>query len=888
MRGIIFRILGGSLLWAEVVISEEYSNDGVGYAAEMSADDLISDGSEHLLAVTTSNFSGGSISAVTDGLSGNNFTETGYIAYGNIPATWVLDFDTVTYPNGYEIESIQSFMGWIGGWQTQANQTYVLEVSNIFSEDYSTLATVEYQPFSAERASSYETKVTITDDAEGILATRVDSIRVTLSNPTGVELLIREFDIIGSAIPGALPDPEDEDNYIFVTQPKTRAVIQRGEDNLADITVAGTYTGTLDLIEARMVLMDGYETGTATEWMELESADFAYSGVIPRVAAGGWYQIEVRGTLDGEITYTGVHERIGVGDIYVIAGQSNSANYGTNSYTLQDDRVSVRESLTTEAWRLAYAPFPIAGGAGGTAWDRLGDMLVAELDIPVGFISVGVGGSGLGQWINTGYTETRLKPAVQSFPANGFKAVLWHQGEADNVSNTSRDTYAANFQSMVDDTRVNAGWDVPWYVCEASYASNFVLSRETPVLAGQRLAANQDPLVYLGASTNEFQLENAAGGKLSDSVHFNAAGLADHAQQWKEILLGQAPITPENGNFENNADSAITTKTAALSDDEVHIVDPEYVALEEDGSYTSSLMVLDWRLVSSDGSGSPDGENGYMNPGSATYANAVDSINGGVMTNMDGPHVAFLSEGSAGNYFLSSSRALAEPNRLYTLQVALGVRDDASTFGGATVQILSEGEVVATDSFTKADLDTLSGADVSGSFTQVTVSWESPESLPAGQSLQYRIIKDGGAGTVLDIDDVQVSSSNVLSNYDDYSTSYWGANTVEPNTHPSGDYDGDGVSNGIEYYMGADPTVSNGGGFATVEYTATTLSLSLPVDPTVSLYGLSLWVSSDLEVWTDTGSTLFTGLEITHDDALWSATVDTDVMSEAYFRLSLD
>ena len=564
------------MIYGEILITEESSNVAGAYTADIEAVDLIADGTAHLTSVTTTNFSGGSISAVTDGAAGNNFTETAYIASGNIPATWVFNFDTVTYPNGYTIESIQSFMGWVGGWQTQANQTYTVEVSTIFSETFSNLATVEYQPFIAERASAYESKVTISEDSDGILANRVDSIRITLSNPTGNELLIREFDITGAPIPGDLPDPEDEDNYIFVTSPNTRKIFQRGEDNLADIEISGTYTGTLDKVEARVTPMAEYTSGATSDWIEVSSGNFAYSGVISDVAAGGWYQIEVRGSVDDVITCTGVHERVGVGDIYVVAGQSNSANYGTKSYTLQDDRVSVRDSLSTDTWRLAYSPFPIAGGVGGTAWDRLGDLLVAELNIPVGFISVGVGGSSLGQWVNTGYADTLLKPAVQSFPVEGFKAVIWHQGESDAAGGTLRDTYASNFQSMVDDTRTNAGWDMPWYVSEASYASNATISREARVLAGQRLAANQDPLVYLGASTNEFHLENTNGGKLVDSVHFNAAGLADHAQQWKEILLQESPVSPENGNFENNADSSVTTKTSALSDNGVHIVDVEY------------------------------------------------------------------------------------------------------------------------------------------------------------------------------------------------------------------------------------------------------------------------------------------------------------------------
>jgi len=643
---------------------------------------------------------------------------------------------------------------------------------------------------------------------------------------------------------------------ITINQPKERAIIQRNTNNLASVEVSGSYTETLDELKARLVVMDGYTSGNTTDWFLLATNDNtgSYSGVITDVPAGGWYQIELQGNTNGVITHSATLEKIGIGDIYVIAGQSNSADYGEDSYTLVDDRVCVRESLATQTWRLATSPFPTAGGSGGTPWNYLGDMLTSELDIPIGFMSIGIGGSSLEKWLDPAYFSNRLKAAVQSFPSNGFKAVLWHQGEANTVLGTNCDTYASNFLTLVQNTRTNAGWDVPFYISEASYAPAFRLSRETPVLAGQRLAAHLDPLIFLGPTTNEFHLENADGGKLVDSIHFNAAGLEDHAGQWRDILLAYAPVSPENGDFENNANTSITTKTVSLTDDELHIVDPDYLFRQEDGTYITSLSIHDWRILSTDGKTSADGINGYMNPGSSTYQDALDTSNDGIMENMDGKHVAFLSEGSAGNYFLSSSRALAQPSTLYTLTVSIGVRDTSLSFGGATVEIMSEGITVATESYTKADLDALNNGESAGKFTPVSISWLSSNDLPLGQSLQYRIIKNEGAGTVLDFDNVTVTSTEQLVSYDTFQSNFWTRNTIEPDTQASADYDGDGVSNIIEYYTGSDPTDSLSLPARSLLTTPSNDSfrLEVAIDPSVNPNGLSLETSHNLSEWTDT------------------------------------
>jgi hypothetical protein len=637
-------------------------------------------------------------------------------------------------------------------------------------------------------------------------------------------------------------DPFD----ISLGSPTNRRIVQRSAANTGSIPVAGNYKGTPSRIEARAVVMTGSgNSGTSTGWQTIVAAPTGgvFSASLANVPAGGWYQLEVRGVYDGTPGTPTVVQKIGVGDIYVTCGQSNSANHGSGGYTASDDRVCARTAVAGSNWVLAADPIPIASGTGGSVWPRLGALLAAQEDIPIGFIAVGVGSTQVNQWIpGSANYNTLLKPAIQSFPASGFRAALWHQGESDSIAATTAATYKTRLSSIISQSRTDAGWQIPWYVAEASFHPNTTLSVEEPVAAGQRATVHGDPLVFLGPSTDEFHLEDASGGKLVDSVHFNSAGLLAHAQQWRDILRGTAPLTPRNGNFEENRTPSITG-LSPLADGVNYLITP--------ASNNDSPAVLGWRILNAGGTGTADGSNGFHNPTTGTYAAAVDTTLAGVLANMAGKHVAVLDGGSAGNSFLHSTRALAMPNMRYSLTVAIGVRDDPATFGTARLEIIGNGTVAASGTFTKANLDALRGGDASGSFTDVAIAWTSGASMAANQPLSIRIVKEGGAGTVLDFDNVRLTSSPLPRYQSWISDPAYG---IDPTLQGfTLDPDGDGLPNGLEAWLGSHPGQPSAGLTAIhTDGTSTTFSHSihsnLPSDLTGSYewsLGLIDWYAGD-------------------------------------------
>ena len=618
---------------------------------------------------------------------------------------------------------------------------------------------------------------------------------------------------------------------VSVTTPRARQIFQRNGSNTGTIVISGTYTGTPERIEARMLVMPGSgNTGTPTAWTTIVAAPAGgtFVGTLAGVAAGGWYQMEVRSVSGGTpLSNTAIVQRVGVGELYVTAGQSNSANWGELGVNT-DDRVSAMD-FSTGAWSMAADPMPGCDGPRGSVWTRLGPLLTSATNVPVGFICVGVGGTPVGYWeapSTEGYL--RLKAAAQAFPTKGFRAVLWHQGESDSYDSTTTADYQARLSSAITQLRTDAGWAVPWYVAEASDLSNTTLTQEEPVMAGQRRVIHVDPLVLAGPATDDFHLE----GKLYDGVHFNNAGMADHAQQWAEVLAGSPPIAPKNGNIESNP---------ALADGGIAVVNM---------ADTASLSVIGWHILNASGEAVADGGNGYFNPDSVFYgAVATDSGgSGGVLPNMGGRHVAFLYAGSDGNHFLQTRRATLQASTTYALSAALGVRGNGGTYGDARIELLANGTAIASREITLAELNGLNGGNAANTFTDVQLVFATGPTVAAGQALAIRISKIKGGGTsYLDFDNVRLTS---LPNND------FGAWIGNPafgldagDQDFDADPDGDHLTNGIEAWFGTHPG-EPGVGITNIARDGATTTFTHPrsANPPDDISGFYRW-SPDLVTW---------------------------------------
>lgn len=778
-----------------VVQNGSSSSTALSFASQVGGGDLINAGSSDVIStvVSASNASfpgSGMIDGnYSDSPGENTFFEAGL----HFPATATFDLDVASHPLGYDLSSIESFMGWSA---QHSDQVYSVEFKRVGSASFSSLASVDYRAFTGVTQPSYETRVEIEDDAGRFLASGVESIRFTFDAPGIVsgsgDTMIREIDVYGAP------------SVLMITSPVPRQVVQRDGNNQADILIEGSYVNSPDSIEARAVVLGSGNSGTDTGWEVIDSSPSSglYSGTLENVSAGGWYTIEVRSVTGG--VSSGVYQvgKIGVGDIFITAGQSNSANFGGPAFDPLDDRVSA-VTLTDDPqvlppWVKGSDPQPFADGPGGSVWSRLGEQLTSELDIPVAFLSLGVGSAPISFWTSPSPNyDNRLKEGIQYFPPNGFRAFLWHQGERDSSDGKSKGFYVDKLQSIIAQSRIDAGWDIPWYVAEAAYQSATAFGNREVITAAQRDVAHADPLTFLGPRTEDFHWENASGGKLLDGVHLNGAGFDDHATQWREILGGSGVLMLENGDFEKGFDPSVTT-IVALSENGQSIIDPFAGGIHQG--------VVDWVVLNGNLDEAADGANGVFNPGGDSYDNAVDSINGGVLPGMSGKHVGFLYGGSANNNFQQTRRVPVVDHRIYTVTVSLGVRDGDSTdvFGGALLQILADGVPQGAGlSVIESDLDTLAGGSADGTFQTLSTSFSTSEGDNNFETLGVKLTKVSGAGnSYLDFDNISFSES--LTRYGSWQVAQFVTDSDDRTA--SGDPDGDGLSNLLEFTFGTSPT----------------------------------------------------------------------------------
>jgi hypothetical protein len=135
--------------------------------------------------------------------------------------------------------------------------------------------------------------------------------------------------------------------------------------------------------------------------------------------------------------------------------------------------------------------------------------------------------------MSKGEVYRKLISRVQSLGRNGFRAVLWHQGESDaNQKDESRTLpgklYQEYLSKLIKATRKDLKWECPWFVAQASYHTPEDPGSED-IRAAQR-ALWESGLALEGPDTDLLMGENRDhDGK---GVHFSGKGLRAHGRAW--------------------------------------------------------------------------------------------------------------------------------------------------------------------------------------------------------------------------------------------------------------------------------------------------------------------------------------------------------------------
>lgn len=315
-----------------------------------------------------------------------------------------------------------------------------------------------------------------------------------------------------------------------------RSGLERGAGH-ADIRVVGELPKNLDSAKwrYRVVALDN-KPAAETDWtsFDVNVSDGAFDGTA-RVAAGGWYRLEVQAVVGERVIAAGQVEPIGVGEVFVVAGQSYATNCNDEPLKVSDPhgRVVAFDSAKG-TWAIANDPQPAPDGSnGGSIWPPLGDALAKEFRVPVAFANVAVGATSSMQWMPDGKLHPRL---VQTGRTLGrFRAVLWQQGESDVIAKTSAEQYVANLKTIRESAAKAWGFEPPWLLAKSTHHPTVY---NDPVGEG-RIRSAIDELVKLpgfrpGPDTDTLKGENRGDAK--SRRHFSGIGQRRAAEMWFAVL----------------------------------------------------------------------------------------------------------------------------------------------------------------------------------------------------------------------------------------------------------------------------------------------------------------------------------------------------------------
>jgi sialate O-acetylesterase len=359
---------------------------------------------------------------------------------------------------------------------------------------------------------------------------------------------------------------------LTLTAPLDYQVVQRSTPAKGLVRIAGELSeevaGADVSVEARLV---GEKQESA--WLRVGGSVSGrkVSGTV-EAPAGGWWKLEVRVSQGGKQLALGSVAHVGIGEVFVVAGQSNSANHGEEKQTTKTRRVA---SFDGKAWRIADDPQPGASGGGGSFVPPFADAVAEKENVLVGILACGIGATSVrewlpkgatfpnpptlmgrveqladGQWASKGAAYEAFVARMKSVGPQGFRAVLWHQGESDaNQKDATRTLpgrlYREHLEKIIRESRRAIGWEAPWFVAQASY--HVPGDEGSDDIRAAQASLWKDGIALEGPDSD------ALKGKLRErdgkGVHFSGEGLRVHGAKWAEKVipwLGQQPSAPSS------------------------------------------------------------------------------------------------------------------------------------------------------------------------------------------------------------------------------------------------------------------------------------------------------------------------------------------------------
>lgn len=325
--------------------------------------------------------------------------------------------------------------------------------------------------------------------------------------------------------------------------PSSWQVLQRDKDGFASIIVDGIWVcDEPSTVQIRVASEYDGSSVPGCDWRNAEMLSDKQWRADLRIPTGGLYKIETRlGGLTGEKIW-----HIAVGDIWVIAGQSNAVGYGRGP-VVDPPMLGVSLFGTNEEWRLATHPIFDPTGTKHAAnydpgwidvspWLSFGKVIFERAGVPVGLIPAALGGSPLWAW-DPGSDNPFLFDNMNSMiEAAGGKVagMVWYQGCSDTNTDQEASTYLERFTRFIDTFRARYGSNLPVITAQLNRYIDAPGVNDrwwSMVREAQRQAALQIPNLGVIPTLDL---------PLSDAIHTSASGNVILGQRFGKAALSMA------------------------------------------------------------------------------------------------------------------------------------------------------------------------------------------------------------------------------------------------------------------------------------------------------------------------------------------------------------
>ncbi len=351
------------------------------------------------------------------------------------------------------------------------------------------------------------------------------------------KLVLTPYTLSEEDIAVSLDNPLDKEFVLY--SPKNYMVTQRQTKSKGYININGMLNKDGKDLSYRFTGKDFNNKSVDTKWQKIKLDKNVFNAKV-ELPAGGWYKLELKYKVGGEEkTYT--VDNVGVGEIILGTGQSNSTNCGQFPTKPESGMVVSTDGIN---WKIADDPQIGVhdGTSGGSLYPALGDALYKEFNVPIAVAPTGWGGTTVAQWqpdadpVGGSSIKTNINlfdffmHRVAQFGDHGFRCVIWHQGEGDFFN--SAEYYFDSLSNMIWQCRKDAGWMVPFFTAQATYIPGVGLSES--IRAGQKQLWDKG-VSFEGPDTDtlleEYRDYDGTG------IHFSPKGLKKHGEMWAEFII---------------------------------------------------------------------------------------------------------------------------------------------------------------------------------------------------------------------------------------------------------------------------------------------------------------------------------------------------------------